>query len=190
MPVFAHYQLIFEENTTVRKERLVGIIMSIIVSTAMGAVAAFLVTTTNPDSLKVHSAGMIYASNIILSVILGIIIAFIVPFGKLGASLARKADAAPPSMRFILINAIPISVGNTLVISLILSFVGILTARMKLPAETLSHLPPFPVMWLGNWVKLLLPSLIISYILSILLAPVISRIVGVKRPPKKPKAEQ
>ena len=161
-----------------QKERLVGLIMSIIVSASMGVVSAVLVTTTNPDSLKAHSAGLIYASNIILSVILGAIIAFI------GASMARKAGAVPPSMKFILINALPISIGNTFIISFILSFVGVLTARMKLPAETLSHLPPFPVMWLGNWGKLLIPTLLISYTLSVLLAPIVARIVGVKGPPK------
>lgn len=167
-----------------QKERLVGLIMSIIVSASMGVVSAVLVTTTNPDSLKAHSAGLIYASNIILSVILGAIIAFIIPFGKIGASMARKAGAVPPSMKFILINALPISIGNTFIISFILSFVGVLTARMKLPAETLSHLPPFPVMWLGNWGKLLIPTLLISYTLSVLLAPIVARIVGVKGPPK------
>jgi hypothetical protein len=150
----------------------------------MGVVSAVLVTTTNPDSLKAHSAGLIYASNIILSVILGAIIAFIIPFGKIGASMARKAGAVPPSMKFILINALPISIGNTFIISFILSFVGVLTARMKLPAETLSHLPPFPIMWLGNWGKLLIPTLLISYTLSVLLAPIVARIVGVKGPPK------
>lgn len=149
----------------------------------MGVVSAVLVVTTNPDSLKAHSAALIYASNIVLSTILGIIISLLIPLGKLGASLARKAGAYPPSMKFILLNAIPISVGNTFLISLILSFVGVFTARMKLPAEALSHLPPFPIMWLGNWGKLLIPTLITSYLLSILLAPIVARIVGVKGPP-------
>ena len=152
----------------------------------MGVLAAFLVITTNPDSLKVNSAALIYGSNITLSIILGIVIALIIPFGKIGGAMARKAGATPPSMKFILINAIPNSVGNTILISLILSFVGVFTARMKLPPETLSHLPPFPIMWLGNWAKLLLPSLVVSYILSIILAPIIARIVGIKGPPAGP----
>lgn len=162
------------------KERLVGIIMSVIVSTAMGVVSAALVIHTNPDSTKAHSAGMIYASNILLSIVLGMMIAIFLPLGKLGADLARKAKATPPSPKFILLNAIPNSVGNTLIISLTLSFVGVLTARLKLPEEALSKLPPFAIMWLGNWLKLIIPTLIISYVLSIILAPVISRLVGVK----------
>ena len=148
----------------------------------MGLVSAILVTTTNPDSLRAHSSALIYASNIILSIILGIVISLFIPLGKLGASLARKAGAYPPSMKFILLNAIPNSVGNTFIISFILSFVGVFTARMKIPAEILPTLPPFPIMWLGSWVRLLLPTLCISYILSVILAPIVARIVGFKGP--------
>lgn len=165
-----------------RKERLVGLIVSVFVSAAMGLVSAILVTTTNPDSLRAHSSALIYASNIILSIILGIVISLFIPLGKLGASLARKAGAYPPSMKFILLNAIPNSVGNTFIISFILSFVGVFTARMKIPAEILPTLPPFPIMWLGSWVRLLLPTLCISYILSVILAPIVARIVGFKGP--------
>ena len=167
---------------TVRKERLVGLIVSVFVSAAMGLVSAILVTTTNPDSLKAHSSALIYASNIILSIILGIVISLFIPLGKLGASLARKAGATPPSMKFIFINAIPNSVGNTFLISLILSFVGVFTARMKLPEPVLSTLPPFHIMWIGSWFRLLLPTLLISYTLSVLLAPVIARLVGYGKP--------
>jgi hypothetical protein len=167
---------------TVQKERLVGVIVSIIVSASMGVVSAVLVVSANPESVKTQSPALIYASNIILSIILGVIIALIIPLGRLGAALARKAGAYPPSFKFILLNAIPISAGNTFIISLLLSFVGVATARMKLPAAALSHLPPFPVMWLGNWIKLLLPTLVISYVLSVILAPIVARLVGVKGP--------
>ena len=89
-------------------------------------------------------------------------------------------------MKFILLNAIPNAVGNTVIISFILSFIGVLTARSKLPEAALSQLPPFPVMWLGTWIKLLLPTLIISYVLSVVLAPLVARIVGFKRPEQGP----
>lgn len=166
------------------KERLVGIIMSVIVSTAMGAVSAALVIHTNPNASKVHSVGLIYASNILLSIVLGMIITIVLPLGRLGTSLARKAHAVPPSLKFILLNAIPNSIGNTLIISMVLSFVGVLTARLKLPEETLNQLPPFVIMWLGNWGKLVLPTLAISYILSIILAPIVARLVGFNGPQK------
>ena len=165
-----------------RKERLVGIIMSIIISAVMGAVSAALVIKNNPESVRYTPAAMIYVSNIALSIVIGVIIALVIPLGRLGAMLARKANANPPGIKFFLINAIPNSVGNTLIISLILSFAGVLMARMRLPAEALSQLPPFAVMWLGNWIKLLIPTLLISYILSVLLSPLISRLAGVKGP--------
>ena len=163
-----------------KKERLVGIIMSILVSAAMGLVSAILVIYTNPDSLKAHSAAMIYAMNIILSVILGILTGLFLPLGKMGSALARKANAFPPSMKYILLNAIPNSVGNTIIISQILSCVGVISARANIPSDILATLPPFPVMWLGSWVKLFFPTLVISYILSIALAPLIARMVGMK----------
>ena len=165
-----------------KKERLVGIIMSMIISAVMGVVSAALVIKNNPESVRYTPAAMIYVSNIALSIVTGVIIALVIPLGRLGAMLAGKVSANPPGIKFFLINAIPNSVGNTLIISFILSFVGVLTARMKLPAEALSQLPPFPVMWLGNWVKLLLPTLLISYVLSVLLSPLISRLVGVRGP--------
>lgn len=170
-----------------KKERLVGIIMSIIISAVMGVVSAALVIKNNPEAVKYTPVAMLYISNIALSIVIGVIIALVIPLGKLGAMLARKANANPPGIKFFLLNAIPNSVGNTLIISLILSFVGVLSARMKLPAEALSHLPPFAVMWIGSWMRLLLPTLLISYVMSVLLSPLISRLLGVKGPgPKRP----
>lgn len=170
-----------------KKERLVGIIMSIIISAVMGVVSAALVIKNNPEAVKYTHVAMLYISNIALSIVIGVIIALVIPLGKLGAMLARKANANPPGIKFFLLNAIPNSVGNTLIISLILSFVGVLTARMKLPAEALSQLPPFAVMWLGSWMRLLLPTLLISYVMSVLLSPLITRLLGVKGPgPKRP----
>ena len=170
-----------------KKERLVGIIMSIIISAVMGVVSAALVIRNNPEAVKYTPVAMLYILNIALSIVIGVIIALVIPLGKLGAMLARKANANPPGIKFFLLNAIPNSVGNTLIISLILSFVGVLSARMKLPAEALSHLPPFAVMWLGSWMRLLLPTLLISYVLSVLLSPLITRLLGVKGPgPKRP----
>ncbi len=170
-----------------KKERLVGIIMSIIISAVMGVVSAALVIKNNPEAVKYTPVAMLYISNIALSIVIGVIIALVIPLGKLGAMLARKANANPPGIKFFLLNAIPNSVGNTLIISIVMSLYGVISARMKLPAEALAHLPPFAVMWLGNWFKLLLPTLLISYVLSVLLSPLITKLLGVKGPgPKRP----
>ena len=164
------------------KGRLVGMIMSLIISLAMGIVSSLLVIATNPNALQAHSAFFIYATNILLLLILGFLISLLLPFGRLGEALARKANAAPLSIKFILLNAIPHSVGSTFIISLALSFFGVFTARMKLPEPVLSTLPPFHIMWIGSWFRLLLPTLLISYTLSVLLAPVIARLVGYGKP--------
>lgn len=170
-----------------KKERLIGIIMSIIISAVMGVVSAALVIRNNPEAVRYTPVEMLYITNIALSVVVGVIISLVIPFGKLGAVLARKANANPPGIKFFVINAIPISVGNTLIISIIMSLYGVISARMKLPVEALSHLPPFAVMWLGNWMRLLLPTLLISYVLSVLLSPLVTRLLGVKGPgPQRP----
>jgi nucleoside recognition membrane protein YjiH len=77
-----------------------------------------------------------------------------------------------------LINSIPLSVGNTIIVSLVCSIVGVLMARSHAPAEALAQMPPFPVMWLGSWAKLLLPTLIVSYILAVVLSPIVSQAIG------------
>ena len=50
--------------------------------------------------------------------------------------------------------------------------------RSHAPAEALANMPPFPVMWLGSWAKLLLPTLIASYLLAVILSPIVSQAVG------------
>lgn len=170
-----------------KKERLVGIIMSIIISAIMGVVSAALVIRNNPEAVRYTPVEMLYITNIALSIVIGVVVSLVIPFGKLGAMMARKANANPPGIKFFAINAIPISVGNTLIFSIVMSMYGVISARMKLPAEALAHLPPFAVMWLGNWFKLLLPTLVISYVLSVLLSPLVTRLLGVKGPgPQRP----
>ena len=88
----------FCRRRLMRKERLVGIIMSIIISAVMGAVSAVLVIKNNPESVRYTPAAMIYVSNIALSIVIGVIIALVIPLGRLGAMLARKANANPPGI--------------------------------------------------------------------------------------------
>ena len=170
-----------------KKGRLVGIIMAIIMSAVMGVVSAALVIKNNPEAVRYTPVEMLYITNIALSIVIGVIISLVVPLGKLGAMLARKANANPPGIKFFLINAIPISLGNTLIMSILMSLYGVISARMKLPAEALSQLPPFAVMWFGSWFKLLLPTLLVSYVLSVILSPLITKLLGVNgQGPKRP----
>ena len=161
-----------------KKERMMGLIMAIIISLAMGILVAYLIPKINPQAADQQPVAIRYISNILMSVTVGIIVAFVVPLGKMGRGLAAKAGANPPTFKFTLINSIPLSVGNTLIVSFVCSLVGVLMARSHAPAEALAHMPPFPVMWLGSWGKLLLPTLIVSYILAVVLSPIVSQAIG------------
>ena len=161
-----------------KKNIRMGFIMSMIISLAMGLLSSFLVLKFNPEMVKSSPVPMIYISNTIMSLVVGFIVYKLVPLGKLGAGLAARAGAKPPAMKFNLLNAIPLAVGNTIIISLVMSLFGVVMARMKMPADVLQTVPPFAVMWLGTWVKLLLPTLLASYLLSVLLSPTVSSIVG------------
>lgn len=169
------------------KERKIGLLMAIIVSAVMGVAASFIVV--NYAIPKNASENMplpvMYGGNIILSVILGILVAKFIPLGKLGGMLCAKAHVTPPSPKFFLLNAIPMAVGNTFIIGTILSCVGILISRMKMPPEVLANVPPFAVMWFGSWIKVFIPTLILSYVLSVILAPILAKIFGVGAPPEK-----
>ena len=166
-----------------KKERIVGLVMTIIISMAMGALATFIVLKTNAQAAEGMPHAIMYISNILLSVVLGVIISLFLPLGKLGRGLAAKAKANPPSLKFYLLNAIPMSVGNSIIIGLILSLVGVLMGRSRAPAEALAQMPPMPVMWLSSFFTILLPTMLLSYILSVLLAPFVVSAVGLGGPP-------
>lgn len=161
-----------------RKNRVMSFTMSALMSAVMGVVASYLVLKTNAQAAAVTPAPVMYASNIVLSVILGLVSAAFLPFAKWGRTLADKARAKPPGFRFTVLNALPLSAGNTVFISLILSFPGVFMARRGAPAEALAHMPPLLAMWLGSWAKLLLPTLLVSYALSVPLSPAVSDIAG------------
>lgn len=161
-----------------KKMFLMGLIMSLIISVAMGLLSSFLLILFNPDIVKSSPVPVSYLLNTLASLITGLIVFFVVPLGKLGVALTVKAGVRPPSLKLTLLNAIPMAVGNTVIISLVVSLLGVISARMKVPAEVLSTMPPMPVMWLGTWAKLLLPTLIASYILSVLISPLISKALG------------
>ncbi|MBO4450060.1 MAG: hypothetical protein J5777_05710 [Clostridiales bacterium] len=165
-----------------KKMFLMGLIMSVIISVAMGILSSALLIMFNPDIVRTSPVPMIYVSNTAASVVTGLLVFFLIPLGKLGGALASKAGARPPMLKFILLNAIPMAVGNTVIISLVVSLLGVISARLKVPAEVLSTMPPMPVMWLGTWAKLLLPTLAASYILSAILSPLISKALGLGGP--------
>ena len=165
-----------------QKEFKMNMIMATVISLAMGVLVAILLPIVNPQSAS-QPVAIRYISNILMSLIVGIIVALVIPLGRLGRALAGRCGATPPTMKFNLLNAIPISLGNTIIVSLACSLMGVLMARKNMPPEALSQVPPFAVMWFGGWVKLLLPTLIVSYIIAVVLAPIVGRAVGLGGPP-------
>ena len=165
-----------------KKNRLMNAAMTVLISAAMGIVASYLVLKTNPQAAAATPPPVMYGSNLILSILLGCVSGLVLPFGRWGRSLADKARAKPPGLRFTLLNSLPLAAGNTVIISLILSFVGVFMARRGVPAEALAHMPPLLVMWLGSWANLLLPTLLVSYLLAVLLSPVLARLMGLSGP--------
>ena len=161
-----------------KKERLMGLIMAIIISAAMGVAATFLVRLFNPQAAKSPLIGMLLM-NIGLSVVLGIIISLVLPLGKIGRKLAAAAHAYPPSFKFTLLNSLPISVINSVLIGFLLSGFGIFLARRNIPPQALANMPPFPVMWIISLLEILVPTTLISYLLSVILSPIVSQMVGI-----------
>ena len=155
-----------------------GLIMALIISAAMGVVATLLVLITQKEA---QVGPMTFVSNIVLSIVIGVIIALVLPLGKLGKALANAAKAYPPSFKFTLLNAISLSVGNTLIIGFLLSGFGVFMARRNIPPEVVKNMPFLP-MWLGSFAKMLLPTLLVSYILAVVFSPIISKAVGLGGP--------
>ena len=155
-----------------KQERTIGLIMAVIISVAMGIVAS-VVIHKSPNA-QTPPFPLFCLINVVESVIVGIIVSLVIPLGKLGQGLARKAKATPPSFQFNLLNSIPLSFGNSVIVSAIVSFINVVQAHAKIPAD---QAPPLLAMWFGSWGPLLVPSIVISYVLAVLLAPVVVGIV-------------
>ena len=52
------------------------------------------------------------------------------------------------------------------------------SAPPEAAAAALASMPPFPVMWAISFFEILIPTMIISYLLAVILSPVISQAVG------------
>jgi len=171
-----------------KKERLVNIIMATILSALMGALACFLMRSRmDGDQLSSSPAFVMYISSIIESVIIGVFLVIVIPFGKWGRMLAGRFGANPPGMKFTCLNSIPVSFGSAVLVSCAVSFINIFIAHSKIPADVA---PPLLKMWFPSWLKLLIPSVIVSYVLSIIISPLIIRAVGLGGPQKGPRPQQ
>ena len=164
-----------------KKERTVSVIMAVILSAVMGALATTLVRKSlNPQMLASIPAAGMYISNILESIAVGVLLVLIAPFGKWGKALAAKHNAFPPSMKFSLLNCLPISVGSSVIVSFIVSLINTAQAHAKIPPQVA---PPLLAMWLPAWLKLLIPSVLVSYVLAVVISPFVVQAVGLGGPP-------
>ncbi|MBO4241712.1 MAG: hypothetical protein IKT14_04765 [Clostridiales bacterium] len=165
------------------KEKLMGIVMAVIMSLVMGLLAAFLIIKGADEKqlAAMPPAPVTYISNALESVIAGVIITLILPMGKWGRGLASKAGANPPSFKFMLLNCLPVSVISAIFCSFTVCLINVLIAYTKIPAE---GKPPFAGMFLGQWGKLLIPSILISYVVSVLISPLVAGALGLTGPRK------
>ena len=164
------------------KEKLVGIIMAVIMSIVNGLLFAVIARHTADEQSLAHMppAPVMYISSLIEALAVGVAIMLIFPIGKLGRALAGKFGANPPSLKFNLLNSIPLAVINAIVCSALCSFLSIAKAHSQIPA---GQAPPLFVMWFSSWIKLLPLSILVGYVLAIIIAPFVVRAVGLGGPP-------
>ena len=74
-----------------KKERKIGLIMAVFISACMGIVAAVMISK-NPNA-KTPAFPIFLLINVVESVIVGVIVALVIPLGKLGQMLAAKCKA-------------------------------------------------------------------------------------------------
>ncbi len=169
-------------NSMKKKETLVNIIMAVILSICMGALFTFINrSSVDPEALKnMPPAPIAYLVRILESVTVGVIISLIIPMGKWGFALAKKFGANPPGIKFTLINSIPFSLINAILLSFICSFIGIATSYGNIADP---NKPSLVSMWLGNWIKTLPISIVVGYVLAIIISPIVVKAVGLGKPP-------
>lgn len=155
-----------------KQERTIGLIMAVVMSVAMGIVAAVVIH--HDPKAQTPPFPVFCLINVVESVIIGLLVALLIPLGKLGQALCRKAKAVPPSLKFNLLNSIPLALGNALIVSTVVSFINVAQAHAKIPAE---QAPPLFAMWFGSWAPLLLPTTVIGYVLAILVSPIVVKMV-------------
>ena len=155
-----------------KQERTIGLVMAVIMSIAMGIVAAVVIY--NDPKAQTPPFPIFCIINLVESIIVGLLVALFVPLGKMGQALCKKAKAMPPSLKFNLLNSIPLAIGNSLIVSTVVSFINVAQAHAKIPAE---QAPPLFAMWFGSWAPLLLPSIVISYVLAIMVSPIVVKMV-------------
>ena len=172
-----------------KKEKTVSIIMAVIMSVLLGIIAVFLARAGKSDVQlqTMPPLPVMLITSVIESVIAGIIVALVFPLGKWGSMLAAKAGATPPGIKFTLINCIPFTLVNTVIISLALSGISLAQAYGKIESPVKA---PFVAMWLGQWSIMFPFTLVVAYLISIIVSPIVVKAVGLGGPQGVPPEEK
>lgn len=161
----------------VRKKKLImSLTMAVIMSSVMGILFVVIARkNATPQQLEAMAPlPVMLISSLIESIVTGVIVALVIPFGKLGEALAARLNAKVATLKFNLINSFPFAVGNAIIVGAVCSFISIAQAHSHMPKEAA---PPLFNMWLGQWLKTLPLSIIVSYVLAIIVSPIVFIII-------------
>ena len=183
-----------ELRNSFRKEEIItNLIMAMIVATPMGAFAAYLVAGNTSEWLLKTSKLLVdnqvypmelYTTNLIWSIILSILVTILMPFRIISRRLTLRAGAESPSIKYCFLYALPIALGNTIVIDLFLCLIDVLRIR-DIPWEDLQYLMSFEIMWFDHFFVIFLPTLILSYLFYVLFGFVLAVIPPIELFKKK-----
>ncbi|HRS20652.1 MAG TPA: 2Fe-2S iron-sulfur cluster-binding protein, partial [Clostridia bacterium] len=173
-----------KRGTMQQRRRLVGLLMTLIMSTFMGIVATLIARSGMPPQALASAppAAVMVISSVLMSLTVGIIIWLVIPSSKWGSMLAAKAKASPGSFKFTALNCLPISFINSFIIGIVVSFVNVSRSHAQIPAAAA---PPLFVMWFGSWIKMFPILLAVAFVIALLISPLIVR--WVKMPQGMPK---
>ena len=156
-------------NPNKKNKRLIEVIVSVIMSVAMG-MASTIIVCLNPNA-NTPPFILFCFLNVTESIITGVCVALFVPLGRLSDALVRKLKLKNPSLEYNLVYSIPLAIGNGLIVSAVVSFINIAIAYTRLDP---TQCPPLLVMWASSWIPLIIPLNIISYIFSVIVYPMVS----------------
>ena len=156
-------------NPNKKNKRFIEVIVSVIMSVAMGMVSTTIVCL-NPNASTPPFIIFCFL-NVTESIITGVCVALFIPLGKISDALVRKFKLKNPSLEYNLVYSLPLAIGNAFIVSAVVSFINIAIAYTRLdPTQS----PPLLVMWAASWLPLIIPMNIISYIFSVIVYPMVS----------------
>ena len=173
-----------KRKTLKQRKKLIGFIMTLLMSTVMGIVATFLARRGMPPQglAMAPPLSIMMITNVLLSLSVGILLWLIVPAARVGAAMAAKAKARPGSFKATALNCLPISFLNSTMISIVVSFINVSRSHAQIPP---GFAPPLGEMWFSSWIKMYPVMLVIAYVTAMLISPLVARWVKLPGGPPK-----